>query len=278
MMVDYMEITRERLGKDCGIKLEIVDSDEDLFYRMALDIFDEIDANNRARAKTVLIVPVGPVRQYRKLAMLVNRYHLSLRDTHIFNMDEYLDESGAALGADHPLSFQGAMLREFYDLVDESLNVPPSQRHFPTHENIGGMEEAMRALGGVDVCFGGIGINGHVAFNEPPEPGESVSDEAFASLPGRVLKISRETRTINATFSTDGLIDAMPEYCVTLGMREILASRKIRLYLARDWQRGIVRKVLHGPATARTPASLLQNHPDVKITICEAVAAQPRMR
>jgi glucosamine-6-phosphate deaminase len=277
-MVDLMEITRERLGKDCGTKLEIVDSEEDLFYRMALDIYDEIEANNRAHARTVLIVPVGPVRQYRKLAMLVNRHRLSLRNTHVFNMDEYLDGSGEALSADHPLSFQGTMFREFYDLVDASLNVPPKQRHFPTPENIGGMGETMRALGGVDVCFGGIGINGHVAFNEPPEPGESVSDEEFAALPGRVLKISRETRTVNATFSTGGLIDAMPEYCVTLGMREILASRKIRLYLAREWQRGIVRKVLYGPVSARTPATLLRNHPDLRITICEAVAAQPRMQ
>jgi glucosamine-6-phosphate deaminase len=61
-------------------------------------------------------------------------------------------------------------------------------------------------------------------------------------------------------------------------MREVFAARKIRLYLARDWQRGIIRKVLLGPVTAKTPASALQRHADAKITICEAVAAQPVMK
>jgi glucosamine-6-phosphate deaminase len=277
-MIDYMAITREQLGKGSKIGLDIVDSDEDLFYRMAIDMFDGIAKNNREGKTTVLIVPVGPVRQYRRLAMLINRYKLSLKKTYIFNMDEYLDDKGNALPPEHPLSFQGTMLREFYNLVDEDFNVPASQRYFPTPANIGKMWDRMQALGGVDVCYGGIGINGHVAFNEPPESGEAISDEEFFSLPGRVLKISRETRTINSTFSVDGLIDAMPEYCVTIGMRDIFAAKKIRLYLARDWQRGIIRKVLHGPVTAKTPASLLQRHPDARITICEAVAAQPIMR
>ena len=50
----------------------------------------------------------------------------------------------------------------------------------------------------MDATFGGIGINGHMAFNEPPKSGESISKEDFAALPTRVLTLSRETRTINS--------------------------------------------------------------------------------
>ncbi len=271
----YTKITREQLGQDSPIALDILYSDEDVFLRMALDMFDVINENNRIGENTVLIVPIGPVKQYRKLATLINRYRLSLKSTYIFNMDEYLDPNGKTLAAEHPLSFKGTMLREFYNLIDGELNVPENQRFFPTPENVGGMYEKMLGFGGVDVCFGGIGINGHVAFNEPPEPGVHMTNEEFTNLPGRVLRISRETRTINSTFSTGGVLSAMPEYCVTLGMKEIIAARKIRLYLARGWQQGIIRRVLHGPCDVSVPASLLQKHPDIKIIICETVAAQP---
>lgn len=273
--MDYSKITRDQLGVGSPISLEIVETDEDVFYAMALDMFDVIAENNKNNKKTVIIVPVGPVRQYPKLARLINRYGLSLKNTYVFNMDEYLDSNKQPLPPSHPLSFRGTMLREFYNLIDEEYNVPEDQRFFPVPENVAQMYNIMQQLGGVDVCFGGIGINGHVAFNEPPEPGETYTNEEFCALGGRILRISRETRTINSSFSCGGDISLMPEYCVTIGMKEILASRKIRLYLARDWQRGIIRRVLHGTPDASVPASLLQKHPDVKITICEAVSAQP---
>lgn len=275
--MQYSAITREQLGKGSPIKLEILNTDEDLLYRMAFDMFDVIAQNNKKGEHTVLIVPVGPAAQYRRLADMVNRYQLSLKNTYIFNMDEYLDENRNVLPASHPLSFQGVMQREFYDLIDEKINVPEDHRFFPSPENVALLYNKMQRLGGVDVCFGGIGINGHVAFNEPPEPDEPMSDKAFCELGGRMLKISRETRTINSTFATGGIISEMPEYCVTLGMQEIIAARKIRLYLCRDWQRGIIRRILHGPSNADAPASLLQNHQDIKISISESVAAQPIM-
>lgn len=273
--IDYRSITRDLLIKESRFPLSIVPTEQDLFYRMALDMYDEIAASNKLGKKTVFIVPVGPVGQYRKLAMLVNRYRLSLKNTYIFNMDEYLDENGNVLQTDHPLSFKGKMIKEFYNLVDDELNVPESQRFFPTPENVSELYDIMQELGGVDVCFGGIGINGHIAFNEPPEPGDDITDEEFCRLGGRKLEISRETRTINSTFSTGGIICVMPKYCVTLGMKEILSARKIRLYLSRGWQQGIIRVALHGPVTCKVPVTLLHNHPDTAVTICEDVAEQP---
>ena len=67
--------------------------------------------------------------------------------------------------------------------------------------------------------FGGIGINGHLAFNESQD---ELTPEEFAALHTRVLAISRETRTANAIGDLSGAIDAMPKKAVTIGMAEIL--------------------------------------------------------
>src|SRR5206468_4425957 len=118
--------------------------------------------------------------------------------------------------------------------------------------------------GGVEVCFGGIGINGHMAFNEPPEPREDVSVEDFAARPTRVLDLARETRTINSV-TVGGDIGVIPRRAVTVGMKEILASRRLRFFCNRPWQRGVVRRALHGPITPACPASLLRLHPDAEL-------------
>jgi len=261
--------SREELVSGSQIPLRIVETPEDVFYAMALDMYDTIKNNNDQKKRTVLIVPVGPVGQYRRLAMLINRYGLNMENTYWFNMDEYLDDSGSAVHNTHPLSFEGTIKRELFDRIDDGLKVPPENQCFPSPENIAGFYDRMQSLGGVDVCFGGIGINGHVAFNEPPEPGELVTDEDFMALGGRSLDISRETITINASFSTNGDISAMPARCCTVGMKEILAARKIKLYMCRDWQAGILRRVALGPSTCKVPASLLRHHRDVEIIVSE---------
>jgi glucosamine-6-phosphate deaminase len=127
----------------------------------------------------------------------------------------------------------------------------------------------------VDVAFGGVGIAGHIAFNEPPEPGEIVDVEAFAQRPTRVQRLTRETRTINSVTATRGAIDLIPEFAVTVGMQEILGARKLRLFLNRIWQTAIVRKLLHGPVTPAVPASYAQRHPDCALVVTEEVTRMP---
>jgi glucosamine-6-phosphate deaminase len=127
------------------------------------------------------------------------------------------------------------------------------------------------------VCFGGIGINGHIAFNEPPEAGEEVSTEAFAKLPTRVLRLTRETRTINSV-TVGGEISVIPKMAITVGMKECLESKKLRFYCNRPWQSAVVRRVLHGPVTSACPASLLRTHKDASITVADYVAQVPDIR
>lgn len=92
----------------------------------------------------------------------------------------------------------GGMDRIFYGLVDPELLMPEEQRIFPEPGNEGRIWETIQKLGKLDMCWGGVGITGHIAFNEPPEPGEVCTDEEFLQRPTRVLKLARETKTINA--------------------------------------------------------------------------------
>jgi glucosamine-6-phosphate deaminase len=114
-----------------------------------------------------------------------------------------------------------------------------------------------------------------VAFNDPPEPGEKITLEEFRNLPTRVVRLSRETRLINSVTACRGNIDRIPELAVTVGMKEILESRKVRIYLNRLWQSAIVRKILYGPVTLAVPGSLLQNHPEVRFVLTDYVAELP---
>ena len=222
--------------------------------------------NNAAGKKTVMIVPVGPTNQYPILARLVNQLRVSLKDVWFFNMDEYMLSPDTCIDFGDKMSFHKRMQDEFYSRVDEALLMPPEQRNFPMPGHEAEYDALIESLGGVDLCLGGLGINGHIAFNEPAEDDDPITAEEFAALPTRVLPISRETRTINAYGYQRGDLRGMPEWCITVGMKQILSAKRIYIALNRDWQHGIVKHVLSDIPQPQLPASLLQRHSDV--TIC----------
>ena len=144
------------------------------------------------------------------------------------------------------------------------------QRVFPDPNDLGRIPALIEELGGVDIAFGGIGITGHLAFNEPqPE----LTAEQFAQLPTRVLDIHPETRATNCVGDLGGALEDMPRKCVTIGMKEILGARKLRLGVFRDWHRAVCRRAAYGEVTAAFPATLAQNHPDALLYV-NANAAQ----
>jgi glucosamine-6-phosphate deaminase len=275
--LDPLAVPEAELGRDSPIPLVVVPDHAALVERFAADLLAEYVAARRAgRGKVVFIVPVGPVGQFDLFARGANAERVSLRDLVVINMDEYLAPDGRDwIPETDALSFRRHMAVHFYDLLDPVLAPPPEQRIVPHPADVGAVARAIARWGGVDVCFGGVGVTGHLAFNEPPEPGEQVSLEEFRRLPTRVVRLSRETRTINAVNAARGNLDRIPKLAATVGMREILESRKVRLYMNREWQCAIVRKVLHGPVTPAVPASLLQEHPDVRLTIAAQVARLP---
>lgn len=164
------------------------------------------------------------------------------------------------------------MDRTVYTKIRPDLVMPESQRVFPDPKDPENMWRTIQALGGVDICFGGIGINGHVAFNEAQD---DLTPDQFRALPTRVLEISRETRTANAIGDLNGAVDDMPRWCVTIGMKEICSARKIRLGCFRDWHRAVARHAAYGSVSAHFPVTLLQEHPDALLRITEFVANLP---
>ncbi|MDY5930692.1 MAG: glucosamine-6-phosphate isomerase [Candidatus Ornithospirochaeta sp.] len=252
---------KETLVSKGRIPVKCLGDSGEVFYEIALEMVREIEKNNNAGEKTVFICPVGPVGQYPIFVRLVNERKLSLRNCYFINMDEYLTDECRYISKDSPLSFRGFMERTVYSQIPEEINIPEENRFFPDPEDPGRIMRVIAELGKVDIAFGGIGINGHLAFNEA----EEVSAEEFASRETRVLEISRETRVANAIGDLNGAIDAMPRYAVTIGMKEILMARKVRLGVFRSWHRAVLRQALFAEPSGHFPVTLLQNHPDALI-------------
>ena len=257
MRHEYYYYSKEQLLASPKLPVTVMADNAAVFQAMAREMAEEIKRKNALGEKTVFICPVGPVGQYPYFVELVNREGISLKNVWFLNMDEYLTDEKE---------------RAVYSQIKPELVMPESQRLFPDPKDPENMWRAIQELGGVDICFGGIGINGHVAFNEAQD--ELTADQ-FRALPTRVLEISRETRTANAIGDLNGAIDDMPRWCVTIGMKEIYSARKIRLGCFRDWHRAVVRHACYGEASAHFPVTLLQEHPDTLLRITEFVADLP---
>lgn len=270
--MQYYRISVEDLGRDAKIPIVKLGDSGEVFYELALEMVRTIQAHNAAGEKTVFICPVGPVGQYPIFVRLVNRDRISLKNCWFFNMDEYLNDDDTYIDSESSLSFRGFMERAVYSQVDPELLMPPEQRVFPDPADPGRVDRLLEELGGADIAFGGIGINGHLAFNEARE---DMTAEAFAALGTRALTLNPETRTANAIGDRGGAIDAMPRRAVTIGIKQILEARKVRLGVFREWHRSVVRQAAYGEVTAHFPASLLQNHPDAVIYTNALAAGQP---
>lgn len=272
MRHEYYYYGREDFLRAPKLPVAVLADNETVFRAIAQEMADEIRRKNALGEKTVFICPVGPVGQYPYFVEITNSENISLKNVWFINMDEYLTDEKEWIDKEDALSFRGFMDRAVYTKIRPELLMPQEQRVFPDPKEPGKISELIRQLGGVDICFGGIGINGHLAFNEADD---TLSVEEFRNLPTRVLAISRETRTANAIGDLNGAIDDMPHYCVTIGMNEIVQSRKVRLGCFRDWHRSVVRHAAYGDISAHFPVTLLQEHPDVLLRVTEFVARLP---
>ena len=271
-MHDYYRIPPQELGEGARIPLKCLGESGEVFYEMAQELIRAIRENNARGQRTVFIVPVGPVGQYPIFVRLVNEQKISLKNCWFFNMDEYMADPQTKIPPSDPLSFIGFMERQVYGRIDPALTVPPAQRVYPDPLEPQKGDRLLKELGGADICFGGIGINGHLAFNEPqPE----LTVQAFTQLPTRVLEISRETRTANAIGDLGGAIEDMPPYCVTIGFHQIFTAKKVRLGVFRDWHRAVMRRAAYGEITTAFPVTLLQDHPDALIYVNANAARRP---
>jgi glucosamine-6-phosphate deaminase len=274
---DIISIPTDELTHRSKIRLEIVDDLEALFLHFARSIADEIKAHNQAGEPTRLILPVGPIGQYPLLVQICNQEGISWKNVHTFNMDDYLDWQGRPLPLDHPLSFEGYMWREVFGKLDPALRIPDAQIHFPNPLKLDQISQQIAEIGGIDTCYGGVGYHGHVAFNEPPiSRWYKLTPDEFRGSLTRILPLAPETVVMNSIRATGGNPAAMPPMAVTLGMRDILGARRLRLYCqGGPWQRTILRIALLGEEDVDYPVTLAQNHPDYVIFTDKNTAQAP---
>ena len=272
---EYLTIPAAELTARTAGRLLVLPDRAAVYRHFARTMADEIRDRARANRPAVLIVPVGPLGGYPLLAALCNRERISWRDVHTINMDDYLDWQARPLPDDHPLSFRAFMDR-FFAQLDPDLRPLPEHVHFPDPANPEAVAAEIAALGGVDTCYGGIGVHGHLAFNEPPiSRFSSISLEEFRHSTTRVLPIAPETMVMNSIRGLGGHFASLPPMCITLGMAECLGARRVRLYGdGGEWQRTALRTALLGPVSVEYPATLTQAHPDCLI-LCDAVTAEP---
>jgi len=264
------------LQQSSKVPLVVLPDSRALHTPFARAVADEIKANNLAGRPTRLILPVGPVAQYPILANICNQEQISFHDVHTFNMDEYCDWQGRWLPPEHPLSFRGFMQRQFFEKLAPELRIPADQIHFPDPLDLDALSLAIQDGGGIDTCYGGIGYHGHVAFNEPPVSRwyRLTVDQLRNSLT-RLVSLPPDTVIMNSIRNTSGNSANFPPMGATIGMRDILAARRIRMYCPGGaWQRYILRIACLGEEDVDYPVTLLQNHPDYQI-ITEAETAAP---
>lgn len=273
-------IRREDLTKHPNPEFHIsIKDDRNMFYQaFADDIVDRIVKARDTGRRHVAILPCGPVPQYALAANRINRERISLSHVHTFNMDEYANEDGVTAPITWAGSFQAAMFTNFFDLIDPDLRPPIEQIHFPTTTAIDGYSDAIEALGGADVCYGGIGWGGHIAFWEPQIGHEFAGDlEGYQQAGARLVELHPMTIMQNALHSFSSDWSWVPPKANTIGPREILGARHRSFWLDGDlgagasWQRFIARLVAFGPISEFVPGTLLQLRP-TDYTILGAVA------
>jgi len=268
--MDLMELPCDDLMKIARMPFRLLPDIPSLLSDFAHSIAAEIQANNASGLPTRLILPVGPVAQYPLLCELTGQHHISWRNVWVFAMDEFLDWQGRPIPVSHPLSFECYLRRELLSKV----GIPENQCVFPHPFRIDEASEKMQAIGGIDVCYGGVGYHGHVAFNEPPlSRWHKISVEQMRQSLTRVVTLGDDSIVVQSIHSSGGNSAAIPPMAVTLGLRDILAARKIRLYCAAgERHRAIFRIAVAGDVSTDYPVTLLQGHPDAVIHTDHATA------
>ena len=246
-------------------RMAVIDNRRAFYTAFATDLVDRIRGARDAGRTFVAILPVGPMPQYEIAAEMINAERLSLAHVHTFNMDEYANEDGVTAPVTWPGSFQRAMQERFFALIDADLRPPESQIHFPTTDAIGDYTARIEELGGADVCYGGIGWCGHIAFWESHLGHEFEGDlDAYKNAGARLVELHPITIMQNALHSFGGDWSWVPPKANTIGPREILGARHRSFWLDGDlgggvsWQRFIARLVAHGPVSELVPGSILQ--------------------
>ena len=200
----------------------------------------------------------SPQGTYDELVRRVRAGALSLTDCRAFLLDEYV-----GLPAGHPQAYRTVIRRDLVDRVD----LDPDRVHGPDgtapdlEAETRRYERQVRDAD-VDLQVLGIGRNGHIGFNEPGSPLDSVT---------RVVTLTERTRRDNARFFDS--VDDVPTEVLTQGLSTILRARRLVLIATGEAKAAAVAAALTGPVGPECPASVLRRHPDVEVVLDPAAAS-----
>lgn len=206
----------------------------------------------------------SPLGVYRDLARRHRQEGLSFAGVDAFLLDEYV-----GLLPSHPQSYAQVIRRELVDHVD----IDPARVHGPRGTASDPQREAHRfectltATGPVGVQILGIGVNGHIGFNEP--------GSSLASCT-RLKTLTHDTRRDNARFF--GGIDEVPRHVITQGLATIGRASHLVLIATGPQKAHAVAAAVEGPVSAMCPASILQLHPHATVVVDELAAARLELR
>ncbi|MBE6613285.1 MAG: glucosamine-6-phosphate isomerase, partial [Ruminococcaceae bacterium] len=173
------------LQKNARLPFRVMESEAAMYEEMA-EIMAGIIEEKQGET-TVMIIPVGPIGHYPILAEKINARRLSLKDCWFINMDEYLTDDDKTIPYHSPLSFHATMDRMLYSRIDPALVMPKSQRIFPEPGKEAEIDALIDSFETIDCCLTGVGINGHIAFNEPPEEDDPITDAEYEQIGTRCL-------------------------------------------------------------------------------------------
>ncbi len=243
---------------------------------MARELVAEIQAHNQVGQPTYTIIPCGPSGWYKPFTNLVNRERVDLKNLVVFHMDECLDWQGRELPRNHPFNFRFSMEQEFYEPVEPELSVLLENRHFPNGNNIEKIRLMMETVM-IDICYGGWGQDGHLAYNQARRhPYNQVSIDDLCNSTVRIQENNFDTILALAQRNFGSAYQFVPPMSVTLGLKEILSAKKVRVFSdTGSWKQTALRVALFGPITPEYPITLLQRHPDALITATVDTAYHP---
>jgi glucosamine-6-phosphate deaminase len=220
-------------------------------------------ANPAAEKPFVLGLPTGssPLGTYRELIRLHSEGAVSFKNVITFNMDEY-----AGIPAEHPESYHSFMWNNLFrhiDIQEKNVNILNGNTEDPRKE-CAGYEERIRKAGGIDLFLGGIGPDGHIAFNEP---GSSLTSRT------RVKSLTTDTRIANSRFF-GGSVDAVPETALTVGVGTVMDAKEVLIIVNGHNKARALQQAIEGSINQMWTITALQMHPKGIIVCDEAACAE----
>ncbi len=257
-------------------KFRMVQDSKTMGETMAKELVDEIKRANHEKVALRAIIPCGPKSWYEPFTRMVNEEKVSLKNVFVFHMDECLNWEGKQLAKNDPYNFRTFMEKHFYGGIDKALEVPLGQRFFLEPTNIETIREKIWQAP-IDITLGGWGQDGHIAYNQSRRhPFSQISIEELRNSSIRIQDNNLDTIIALGQRSFGAAYQFVPPMSVTLGIKECLSAKKVRVFSdTGTWKQTALRVALFSKIDAEYPLTLLQEHPDAMITATYDTASHP---